>query len=281
MWNDPIQMDWNRFKWIDMNCFFFCASIGLWASFQVPEPPRYFGTASESCIFWTKVVTFFEGCGCTKPSSRFIEILKIAVTDNGTINDHHLPRPFTSSKTNTTQWFNGLYKKWRGGSALDWKVHSTWTLSQSWLSSLENLFVGQLYRLQYIILLSLHFDRCLGLKCYQVAQFPWVPSKHDLCTIPARLIWVINEIGGWHSIGFRLFETRPSRCALSEVRLQGSLKDTVLSSVFKRYGLELGDLIKSWETMSVFQVKSRESRDVDCWTFDVQLALTSASFFAL
>lgn len=147
MWNDPIQMDWNRFKWIDMNCFFFCASIGLWASFQVPEPPRYFGTASESCIFWTKVVTFFEGCGCTKPSSRFIEILKIAVTDNGTINDHHLPRPFTSSKTNTTQWFNGLYKKWRGGSALDWKVHSTWTLSQSWLSSLENLFVGQLYRL--------------------------------------------------------------------------------------------------------------------------------------
>ena len=26
--------------------------------------------ASDSSIFWTKVVTFFEGCGCSTPSSR-------------------------------------------------------------------------------------------------------------------------------------------------------------------------------------------------------------------
>ncbi len=72
----------NRFKWIDIKMDFLYVHL-LSASFKVPEPPRYFGTTSESWIFWTKVVTFFEGCGCTKPSSRFIEILKVAATDNG------------------------------------------------------------------------------------------------------------------------------------------------------------------------------------------------------
>lgn len=150
---------------------------------------------------------------------------------------------------------------------------------QSWLSSLENLFVGQLYRLY-------NPTQPTFWSMFKVFNAIKWHSFHGFrrSTIYARFLrgWFgVNEIGGWHSIGFRLFETRPSRCALSEVRLQGSLKDTVLSSVFKRYGLELGDLIKSWETMSVFQVKSRESRDADCWTFDVQLALTSVSFFAL